>query len=176
MLKGHTKVGTEIRREQIIRAALDIIADTGTRGLTTSALAKKIGMSEANLYRHFKNKEEILLNTVNKIGEGLLQNLEAVRNLKTDNCLLKLKNLFQSHLRYIEENKGIPRLLFSEEIHAGNKKVRVQFATAISTYMAGMESLIQQGQLQGRIRKDLDRDAIAFTLVGMIRIARSNGP
>lgn len=170
MLKGHTRVGTEIRREQVIRASLDVIAEEGIRKLTTSALAKKIGMSEANLYRHFKNKEDILLSTVDKIGEGLLANLTAVRNMKTDNSLLKLKSLFQKHLRYIEENRGIPRLLFSEEIHSGNKEIRLQFATVIGAYMAGVELLIREGQEQNYINKKLDRKAVAATLVGMIQI------
>ncbi len=174
MLKGQAKVGTEVRREQIIQAALDVIASEGTRGLTTSALAKQVGMSEANLYRHYKNKDEILLNTVDKLGDGLLNNLEAVRNMKTANALLQLKTLFQKHLFYIEENKGIPRLLFSEEIHlgttAGNDLIRAHFSKAIGTYMAGIESLIKEGQDQNRINKKIERGAIAATLIGLIQI------
>lgn len=44
--------------------------------LTVAAIAHEVGMSEANLYRHFVDKQEILLETVERIGEGLRGNLE----------------------------------------------------------------------------------------------------
>src|SRR5512136_1924538 len=80
--KGVAKVNTEVRREQIRQATFNIIAERGVKGLTISAIAGKVGVSEANLYRHFKNKKDILDDAVDSIGEGLLQNLRSVSNAK----------------------------------------------------------------------------------------------
>jgi len=43
----------------VVEAALKLIGEHGMSALTTAALAKEVGMSEANIYRHFRNKEEI---------------------------------------------------------------------------------------------------------------------
>lgn len=127
MKKGIAKVNTEVRREQIRQATFNIIANQGIKGLTISAIAEKVGVSEANLYRHFKNKREILAHAVEGIGEGLLQNLSNVKNTKMTNTVKQLKRLFKLHLEYIEANEGIPHLVFSEELHKGYPNLRKKF-------------------------------------------------
>ncbi|HDH53599.1 MAG TPA: TetR/AcrR family transcriptional regulator, partial [Nitrospirae bacterium] len=60
MKKTAKKFDRKTRRAQIVQAALRIIGSRGVGALTTAAIAKEVGISEANLYRHFENKEEIL--------------------------------------------------------------------------------------------------------------------
>ena len=171
MRKGIAKVSTEVRREQIRQATFNIIANQGVKGLTISAIAEKVGVSEANLYRHFKNKKEILAHAVESIGEGLLQNLRSVKNTKVADPVKKLKRLFRLHLEYIEENKGIPHLVFSEELHRGNPDLRNKLLDAINTYAREIELLIKQGQEGGTINKGIDTHAFAFSMIGMIQIS-----
>jgi AcrR family transcriptional regulator len=170
MLKGFSKVRTEVRREQITRAALDTIAGHGVKGLTTSAIARKAGISGANLYRHFENKDEILNSVVARIGEDLLRNLESVQGTAPGKPLLELKKLFELHLRYLENNKGIPRLLFSEETHLDNPRVKGKFLDAINSYVTGIASLITDGQKDGTIDQSVDPQLSALTMVGMVQI------
>ena len=61
------KVSTRIRQEQITRAALEVISSEGVQGLTTANIARRAGISEANLYRHFENKEAILKDLVERV-------------------------------------------------------------------------------------------------------------
>lgn len=171
MKKGIAKVNTEVRREQIRQATFNIIANKGVKGLTISAIAGKVGVSEANLYRHFKNKEEILAHAVECIGEGLLQNLRSVKNMKVVCPLKKLKRLFKLHLGYIEENKGIPHIVFSEELHKGHPDLRKKLLNAINTYAREIELLIKKGQEDGTINKRIDTNAFAFTMIGMVQIS-----
>jgi AcrR family transcriptional regulator len=171
MKKGIAKVNTEVRREQIRQATFNIIANKGVKGLTISAIAEKVGVSEANLYRHFKSKEEILAHAVEGIGEGLLQNLRSVKNMKVVDPLKQLKRLFRLHLGYIEENKGIPHIVFSEELHKGHPDLRKKLLNAINTYAREIELLIKKGQEDGTINKGIDTNAFAFTMIGMVQIS-----
>ena len=171
MKKGVAKVNTEVRREQIRQATFNIIANQGVKGLTISAIAGKVGVSEANLYRHFKNKKDILADAVESIGEGLLQNLRSVSNAKMKDPLKQLKKLFKLHLEYIEANEGIPHLVFSEELHKGNPDLRNKLLNAINTYAQEIELLIKQGQEDGTINKGIDTHAVSFTIIGMIQIS-----
>lgn len=171
MRKGIAKVNTEVRREQIRQATFSIIANKGVKGLTISAIAEKVGVSEANLYRHFKNKNEILAYAVKSIGDGLLQNFRSVKNTKMTDPLKQLKRLYKLHLEYIESNDGIPRFAFSEELHTGNPELRKILLDAINTYAGEIELLIKQGQNDGTINKRIDTHVFAFTMIGMIQIS-----
>jgi len=163
------KVRGEVRREQIVQATLRLVARKGVRGLTTAAIAREVGISEANLYRHFKNKDEILFETGKGIGEAIRKNLEEVLNAP-DPPLTKLKKAFMLHLDFIEKNEGIPRLGFSEELHLGSEKLRKTFLKNIELYSSGLESIIEEGQRSGSVRGDLDPRATARMLIGMVQV------
>ena len=55
MLKGFPS-----RRDSIIMAAVDIIDESGIKGLSTKEIAAKQGISESILYKHFKSLDEVL--------------------------------------------------------------------------------------------------------------------
>jgi TetR/AcrR family transcriptional regulator, fatty acid metabolism regulator protein len=163
------KISNKVRREQVTGATLKIISERGLGGLTTAALANEVGMSEANLYRHFANKEEILSETVERIGEGLRQNLEKVFQM-TDPPLARLKKIFMLHLDFIEKNNGIPRLVFSEELHGGNVELKTKMLNIINSYSSRLEAIIKEGQKAGSVRQDIDPSASALTIIGMVQV------
>lgn len=164
------KMSRDTRRGQIVQAAMKILGAKGMSGLTTAALAREIGISEANLYRHFGSKEEILSATVEKIGEDLLKNLENVSRIGVaDSPLVRLRRAFMLHLDYIERNGGIPRLVFSEEIHGGNEELGKKLMTSINSYINVLESITREGQRAGEICRELNPRATALMLIGMVQ-------
>lgn len=170
MTIGSQKVSTEIRREQIVQSVLKIIAEKGARSLTTASIAKDVGISEANIYRHFRSKDEILSETVAKIGSSLKANLEEVFSKEAKAPpLKKLKKIFMLHVDYVEKNEGVPRLVFSEEIHGGNSKLMQKLLQSIDSYAAELESLIREGQKAGSLKKEINPKSTALTFIGMIQ-------
>lgn len=167
-VKKKIKFDRDTRRIQITQAALKIIASHGINGLTTAAISKKVGTSEANLYRHFKNKEEILYEMVKSIGSELNKNFENI--FKTPGTpLLNIERVFIRHLDYIEKNEGIPRLIFSDEMHIGNVRLREMLLNTIMSYSEILESLVKEGQRVGKIRKDINARAAVSMLIGLIQ-------
>lgn len=165
------KFSTDIRRDQIAAATLKVIALKGVGALTTSAIAREVGISEASLYRHFKGKDEILAVTVQKIVDGLRRNLENVTRLSPEGqFVIRLKRLFMLHLDYIEKNGGIPRLIFSDEIHLNKGDLKERLSGAINEYTSALESIIRQGQKAGQIIKELNPGAAALTIIGMVQV------
>ncbi len=53
--------GAQTTREKLMRAALEIVAEDGFGAATTAAIADRAGYAEGTLYRHFKGKEELLI-------------------------------------------------------------------------------------------------------------------
>jgi len=54
------KLDTQVRREQIAEAAMNLIATHGVRRLSIAAIARRVGLVPSGIYRHFKNKGEVL--------------------------------------------------------------------------------------------------------------------
>lgn len=159
----------DARRDQVVAGVLKIIGDHGMAGLTTAALAKEVGMSEANLYRHFKNKQEVLSETVTRIGEGLRGNIESVA-ASSSSPVERLKEIFRLHLQYVSANPGIPRLVFSDEIHANSAELKARLLEMISDYTRKLEGIIVEGKQGGSIRESMDTRAAAITFIGMIQV------
>lgn len=47
-------------REALLRAAIKVFAETGTRGATTRRIAQEAQVNEVTLFRHFKSKDDLL--------------------------------------------------------------------------------------------------------------------
>jgi AcrR family transcriptional regulator len=71
------------KQEKIITAALELFAKDGFKATSTSKVAKKAGVSEGLIFRHYQNKEG-LLNAIMKLGEERAQVLFADIVLEKD--------------------------------------------------------------------------------------------
>ncbi|MHB8108704.1 MAG: TetR/AcrR family transcriptional regulator [Syntrophorhabdaceae bacterium] len=159
----------DARRDQVVSAVLKLIGEQGMSGFTTAAVAREVGMSEANLYRHFKNKQEILSETITRIGQGLSSNVDTVVK-SSATPIDRLKNIFRLHMKYVGQNHGIPRLVFSDEIHAENPEMKAILLNMISSYADLLEGIIGEGKEQGSMKPDLDPRGTALTFIGMVQI------
>lgn len=161
---------TAVRHEQIAEAALDIVSSEGTRGLNVAEVAKRVGLVPSAVYRHFKNKSEIVDAVLALIKKRLNQNYERViqQDLKP---LEKLNLLLTEHVELICNNNAIPRIIFSEEVIGGMPEKQQQLFGIISDVIRNVSSVVAEGQEKGSIRKDIPADNIAISFLGMIQPA-----
>lgn len=54
-----TRMAGDERRQQILRVAMRVFSENGFRGTTTKEIATAAGISEAMVFRHFDNKDEL---------------------------------------------------------------------------------------------------------------------
>lgn len=138
--------------------------------LTTAAIAREVGMSEANIYRHFQNKEEILSETIKRIGEGLMRNVDIAMN-SASTPIGRLRRAFQLHLQYVDQNRGIPRLLFSDDIHSNKTNLKPKLLEIISGYVLSLENLINEGKKDGSLKQYIEPKSTALMFIGMVQIS-----
>lgn len=160
----------DARRDQVVTAALKLIGESGMTSLTTAAIAREVGMSEANIYRHFQNKEEILSETIKRIGEGLMRNVDIAMN-SASTPIGRLRRAFQLHLQYVDQNRGIPRLLFSDDIHSNKTNLKPKLLEIISGYVLSLENLINEGKKDGSLKQYIEPKSTALMFIGMVQIS-----
>ena len=160
---------TEVRQKMITEAAMKVIGQKGVNGATTAEIASAAGISEGNLYRHFRSKEEIIMSVIDRIGSDLASILASVKELP--NPLQKLETTLKCHLLYIEEHVGVPRTIFSEEIIIANENLRSKVRSTIMTYFHGIKTIVEQGQKSGVFDDGMEPQAITGMFIGTIHFA-----
>ena len=102
------------RRRKIIQAAMDVFSRSGFNGATTRKIAQKAGISEAMIYSHFKDKEDLYSSIIDQRiqeSEPLYHPLDAMRK-KDDKRVFEtiVSNFMQ---RYSKDTTFLRLLLFS---------------------------------------------------------------
>ena len=159
---------TEIRREEILRAALFIVEQQGLDNLNTNAIAALIQLVPSAIYRHFKNKEEIIAALIDFIGERLQQNLQQATT-QEGTALERLKSLFELHVKLLQEEPSIPRILYSLISSERNQELKKKMLAEIDAYVYETKKLLLQGKKAGEINPAVDVTAAAMMFLGMIQ-------
>lgn len=162
------KKSTRIRKEEIVLAAFDVVGKKGVRALTIATIAEAAGMSEANLYRHFDGKDAIFSALAEYIGCTVMGKA-ATTAASSGKPLEKLEMIFFSHMSIIAEQPGIPRFIFSEDVHLGNSSVSNVLSTRIGNYVETLSGIIAAGIKEGELKQGLAPRETALTLLGMIQ-------
>ena len=162
------KKSTRVRKEEIIQAALEVVGKNGVRALTIAAIAASAGMSEANIYRHFSGKDDIYSAVAEFIGSSVMSNASAIAG-GSRKPLEKLETIYFSHVALIIEHPGIPRFVFSDDIHLGQRNLADTLALRICNYIETITGVIAAGIAEGDLKPGLSPRETALTLLGMIQ-------
>jgi len=161
------KVDTEIRQEQIAQAALDLIGSHGVQALSIASVAERVGLVPSGIYRHFKNKDDLLNATLDLIGKRLLSNVAQARQESSD-ALERLRVLLMREIRLLLENQAIPHIVFSESIFTGSDYRKAKVRAIMTDYFQEVEKIIREGQQEGRLRMDIDPLTVVLMFKGMV--------
>ncbi|UCF19262.1 MAG: TetR/AcrR family transcriptional regulator [Gemmatimonadota bacterium] len=97
------------RRAEIVAATLEILTEEGLHAWTTAALADRLGVSQATLFRHFASKEEILSAAIRGQAEILRRR---VAEYDAEGCGWdRLLGLVLEVIGVVEETNGGPLLI-----------------------------------------------------------------
>ena len=159
---------TEIRKDEIVRAALAIVENSGLDKLNINEIAAKVEMVPAAIYRHFKGREEIVAALIEHIDQRLQSNLSQA-NAVTGTPIAKLKTLFELHVTLLKEEAAIPRVLYFLLSSDRNPELKAGMLSAVGVYVQQVKKLLQQGQRKGEISPDIDATAAAMMFLGMLQ-------
>jgi AcrR family transcriptional regulator len=159
---------TTVRKQQIIDAARKLIVKKGSEHLTVRSIAKVVNITEAAIYRHFRSKREILSFLMNHITESMMEDLNT-KLLEGSRSLEGVNEILARHLSDIEERRGMSFQVIAEIISLGDKKLNKEVYDSIIAYLDRLRSLLLEGVRGGFVREDIDLEATAMLIFGMIQ-------
>ncbi|OGQ97279.1 MAG: hypothetical protein A2521_16045 [Deltaproteobacteria bacterium RIFOXYD12_FULL_57_12] len=164
------KLSTEIRKEQIAEAVLQVLGDNNIKRFNMADIAGQVGLVPSALYRHFKGRDALMSAVLELIRSKLYGNIEAVRQ-QTDGAVDRLRDLLFRHGQLICQNHGIPRIIFSDELWGQKRERRQRVYRIVTGYLAEIEDIIREGQDQGSIRRDIQARVMAAMFFGIVQPA-----
>ncbi len=108
---ARTRISAEHRRQQILEVAMRLFARRGFDGVTTRQIAKRAGVTEALIFRHFPRKQDLYWAVIEykcsaRHTDAIYQKLET-----NGNDLATLSLLAEELLRRMSEDQTLFRLL-----------------------------------------------------------------
>lgn len=154
------------RRAQIIHSALDIIADHGMAGATTARIAADVGISEPALYRHFENKQQILLAALDEASVRLVEHTMTA-GLSEKDGVLRLRMMSAAFYDFVMSHPSEVRVLFEAVSLTRDEDMRLALRDKVTALLSVVELVLQDGVDQGAFRADLDVSLAAWEIVSL---------
>ncbi len=127
------------RREQILQAlALMLENDPGGR-ITTAALAKQVGVSEAALYRHFPSKARMFEGLISFIEETIFSRITLITGSDAT-ALKQCEQILTLLLAFVEKNPGMARILTGDALAGETERLRQR----INQFFERLETQLKQ--------------------------------
>ena len=157
------------RQAEIIQSALALAAETGEKNVTTQAIADRVGIAQATVFRHFKSRDAIFTGAISWLESQLFESLSPCFKSASMPPDERLKLLISGQLELINRHKGLPRLLFSDRLHQESPALKVAVQTIITRYLAQLSRLIGDGIEAGCFKADLDPENTATMVAALIQ-------
>lgn len=158
---------TAVRREEIVEAALALIAGGGPGALTTGAIAQQIGVSQAALFRHYPTKNAILMACVEWIGDRVRPAMLAAAVLPGP-PEQRLRRIVGTMLSIARAIPAMPTTMFSRELLAEFPELRETLRERRRGLHAILEALLKEGVADGTFAPELDGVTAAWLVMGMV--------
>ena len=165
------------RRLQILQTLAVMLQEPAGDRVTTAALAGRLHVSEAALYRHFASKAQMfegLIEFIESTVFGLINQITS----NDDEGLRQLRGMVAMLLGFAEKNPGMTRVLIGDALVTEDDRLQERINQLIDRIEASIKQSFRQAIAQGRLPPDTDPVAragivLAFILGRWLRYAKS---
>tara|TARA_B110000211_G_scaffold133519_1_gene153071 strand:- start:153 stop:734 length:582 start_codon:yes stop_codon:yes gene_type:complete len=157
------------RQIEILHETKELIGEKGIQNFTIKNLASKMSFSEPAIYRHFKDKTEILTSLLKYNSKIINTQVDKILNSK-ENSLTKFEKILRFNLLHIERNPSIVMIVFAENSYQNCERLSEIVAKIMKRRIERMIKLLNEGQKNNEIRNDVNTEQLAKIIQGGIRI------
>lgn len=156
------------RRSEIVQATLNLAFEVGPDAVSTSLIAKRLGVSQPAIYKHFRTKDAIWLEVSRQLAARIVEN---IRLCKASPLApeIRLRELVLRQLAFISEVPALPDIMVMRHASASHRAIRQRLQDEMAKLRDLMIDLIGQAQERNAIRADIAAADIATLIIGVIQ-------
>lgn len=139
---------------------------------TVSQIAREAGVADGTIYLYFKNKDDILVQFFNfrakQVFTSFKQEVE-----KAGNSIDKLRRLVRCHLEEFQRD-GDMAVVYQTLTYQNSDLVKDQIKEVSKMYLDIVGDIVDKGQEEGTMRKDLYLSLVKRFILGAVDSAINN--
>ncbi len=153
------------RKEEIIKAAIEVVAQTNFDKATIADIAKTAHINESLIYQHFDNKIELMESVLDYIREDMYRIMISSSGLDDPS----LSSLRQAGIKYYESAKfrvDMVKCLFASTM-ASDNKLKSKAIQHIKFFQNFIEARVKLAMENNLVDPSFDAEIIAYALFGV---------
>ncbi len=155
------------RKEVILQQAMELIIENGLGGLTMSNVARRMEFSEPAMYRHFENKQDLVISLIQKVSLSLEDLFLQFDQDAPPNVFFP--QYFDALLQYFEKVRGVTLLFLSESSFNSSQAIRDELQIMFQGQNQRIVGYLDKAKDRGEIMPDVDTVASALVFLGTVQ-------
>lgn len=156
----------ENKRERILRAAIDVFAQSGYFNAKVSEIARAAGVADGTIYLYFDGKEDLLISVFREHTRNYLQSLERdLVNVKGPEE--RMRTAIRHHLEALGANRSLA-IVWQVELRHSLKFMALLSHQEVSDYLNILRKIVEHGQSAGVFRRALHPQLVAKSVFGIL--------
>ncbi len=157
---------TTNKRERILRAAVEVFAQSGYFNARVSEIAKGAGVADGTIYLYFKGKEDLLVTIFREHTRSYLESLQ--KELATANGAVdRMRTAIRHHLAALGRNRSLA-VVSQVELRHSLKFLSLFSHTEVAEYLDMLRTIVEEGQDAGVFRRTLHSQFVAKSVFGIL--------
>ena len=156
------------RKERLIITTIDIIHELGIQGLSTREIAKREGVSEATLFRHFKSKKDLLIAVLeyySQFDEDIY--LSGIQNKTSPKDAIHF--LIKTYSEYYENYPAITSVSQIFDVLSYDSDLQQIITRIYNNRFNKLQILVEKAQANGEMIKHAGAHEITSIMIGLCR-------
>lgn len=162
----------EANHDRIVEGASRLMRERGVRSTSVADAMKEAGMTHGGFYRHFKNKDDLVIEALRSAFDDFARPLEHRQQIESPRAVIEeYKALYLSPEHVANPGYGCPMPALGSDLAREPDAVKAEFAAGLGRVVAALSAA---GQGSTEERRDAALREIAM-LVGAVVLARGCG-
>lgn len=133
------------RKTQILQTLAGMLEQPQGEKITTAALAAKVGVSEAALYRHFASKAQMFEALIEFIEESVFTLVNQIAQTERDGRA-QVQQIVSMLLNFAEKNPGMVRVLIGDALVHEDTRLQTRINQLLDRIEASLKQALQLAQ------------------------------
>ena len=155
------------RKDQILQALARMLEAAPGQRITTAALAREVGVSEAALYRHFPSKARMFEGLIKFIEDTLFARITRIIN-EEDSAEIRCHNILLLLLTFCDKNPGMTRLLTGDALAGETERLRERIAQFFGRLEAQLKQVLREAQIRENLKTTISPTVLANLLLASV--------
>lgn len=158
---------TQQRRQQIAEAALRIISSRGVHRLTAQELGREVGIADGTIFRHFRDKAEIVRAAIAHLEGVLFQGFPP----EAEDPLERLQAFFVGRLTLVQRMPTFFLAAFSDRLEEAAGEDAGVVRSLIERSQAFVRQCLTEARDRGQISATLPLEVLTSVVVGTLQVS-----